>query len=109
MKYLKNHRELYKEYIIIQRRADDNLYGEEYNARKYREHLVWRFPNDWGASLSCSSMTSYTPELAVLRYKNEEPVLSYSTSITSDVIPGVTVPDLALLLARIQGLANERT
>lgn len=107
MKYLNNHKELHKEYIIIQRKDDKpSAYGEEYDVRKYREHVVWRFPNDWGASVSANALNDFEPELAVVRYKGEEADLAYTTSITNDIIKNVSVPELALYLARIQGLAK---
>jgi hypothetical protein len=85
--------------------------GDEFSVRMAREQLVWRFPNDWGASLSCSSLSRFAPELAVVRWRSEDDddgfELSYSTGLTEDVIPHVSVSQLALLLARIRGLAIE--
>jgi hypothetical protein len=64
------------------------------------ERIQWSFPNGYGASLSCN-IYSYggAPEFAVTRNGS----LCYSTDITSDVIPCVTVPEVATYLARIRG------
>jgi len=112
MKWLNEHRRLLPEYIVrsVEQGGESTL-GEEYNLRMAREQLVWRFPNGWGASLSCSSITRFVPELAVVRWRSEDDndgfELSYSTGLTEDVIPHVSVSQLALLLARIRGLAIE--
>ena len=112
MKWLNDHKRLLPEYIVrsVEQGGVSTL-GEEYNTRMAREQLVWRFPNGWGASLSCSSVTRYRPELAVVRWRSENDddgfELSYSTELTRDVIPNVTVSSLALLLARIRGLSGE--
>ncbi len=110
MKWLDKHKKLLPEYIV--READQShasSYGDEYHVA--REQLVWRFPNGWGASLSCSSVTRFMPELAVVRWRSENDddgfELSYATELTQDVISRVSVSDLALLLARIRGLADE--
>ena len=98
MKYLKNHKELLRGYIVIQRKEATPGFK-----RKYREHVVWRFPNQWGASLSCNLSTNFSPELAVLRYNGEEVDLAYNTSITNDVISNVSVVDLALYWLAYKG------
>ena len=111
MKWLNQHRQLLPEYIVrsVEQGGEGTL-GEEYNMRMAREQLVWRFPNGWGASLSCSSVSRFVPELAVVRWRSEDNddgfELSYSTELTEDVISHVSVPKLALLLARIRGLSN---
>ena len=69
------------------------------------ELIQWQFPNKYGASLTWHSNYSLTygrPELAIL-YDNE---LCSDTDITSDIIVCVSVPALALYLARIRGLAG---
>lgn len=111
MKWLNKHKQLLPEYIVRSvEQGGESALGEEYNYRMAREQLVWRFPNGWGASLSCSSVTRYAPELAVVRWRSEDNddgfELSYSTELTEDVIPRVSVSKLALLLARIRGLAS---
>ena len=116
MKWLSKHRELLPDYIVRATDSKDMVpeltssMGEEFSARMAREHLVWRFPNGWGASVSCSSLTRFNPELAVVRWfsKTEDGFdLDYTTGITSDVISDVSVSELALLLARIRGLVSE--
>jgi len=72
------------------------------------EIIQWQFPNKYGASLTWHSnfpnysLTYGRPELAIL-YDNE---LCSDTDITSDIIVCVSVPALALYLARIRGLAG---
>ncbi len=67
---------------------------------QYQEGLTWGFPNGYGASLVCNSLTNNKPEFAVL----EDNQICCNTNITSDVIPYVTVSEVALLLARVRGL-----
>ncbi len=66
-----------------------------------RRQLCWSFPNGYGASLICHPM-SYggSAEFAVLK----EGDLCYDTPITNDVIPYVTVHEVASYLARLRGM-----
>lgn len=66
-----------------------------------RSNIRWQFPNGWGASVICSAM-SYggEPEFAVLKDNQ----LNYSSGITEDVIPHITVHEFALHLARLRGM-----
>jgi len=69
------------------------------------EHIRWKFPNGYGASVSVNQITHFVPELAVLKYDEENNVkLVYDTPITSDVIPGVDVGDTQSLLVKIMNL-----
>ena len=110
MKWLNKHKHLLPEYIVrVMEQSGESTLGKEYSMRMAREQVVWRFPNNWGASLSCSSVTRFTPELAVVHWQSDAEddnfKLNYTTQLTSDVIPNVTVSELALLLARIRGEA----
>jgi hypothetical protein len=110
MKWLSKHKQLLPEYIVKDTDVMGNYvspFGDEYSTRTAREQVVWRFENDWGASVSCSSVTRFAPEFAVVRWHgiaNDKFDLDYSTDITSDVISHVSVSELALLLARTRGL-----
>lgn len=71
----------------------------------HREHVTWKFPNGYGASVASNEITHYVPELAVLRYTEiGDGELCYDTPITPDVIPGVTVQDVANALKEIKEL-----
>lgn len=109
MKWLRKHKQLLPEYIVrSMEQGGESALGEEFNVRMAREQIVWRFPNGWGASVSCSSLSRFTPELAVVCWDSPSApdgkfTINYDTTLTSDVIPNVSVSELALLLARIRG------
>jgi len=92
---LKNYAELLPEYV-----EQTVSHCHDSGAGVTRELIRWEFPNGYGASLSChDGAYGYEPEFGVLRHGD----LCYDTDITSDVIPFITVSDVALYLARIRG------
>jgi len=70
-----------------------------------REQVLWRFPNDYGASVSSNAITHHVAELAVVKFRGEnEYDLVYDTGITSDVIPYIGVSETNMTLERIKNL-----
>ncbi len=106
MKYLAEHKKLLPEYIVAENVAHPA--GDPHAERRvrYHEEVVWHFPNNYGASLAFNQATHWMPELAVTQIVNGECDLVYTTDITSEVVPDVSVSQLAILLARIRGLAD---
>ncbi len=70
-----------------------------------REHIRWKFPNGYGASVAMNTITNFIPELAVLKFDDKGGFeLVYDTPITSDVIPRVDVGDAQAILVKIKNL-----
>jgi hypothetical protein len=79
--------------------------NEEFDAG--REHLVWRFANDYGASVSCNSFSHWAPELAVIKFTDATPdsfKLVYDTPVTNNVIGWIEAAKLPALFETIKKL-----
>tara|TARA_Y100000034_G_scaffold34185_1_gene41859 strand:- start:1673 stop:2020 length:348 start_codon:yes stop_codon:yes gene_type:complete len=80
------------------------------NKSEFGESLKWKFPNKWGASVVATSHTQWRPQLIALKYNG--PLDTIGTlvcdrSITKTIngyIDQITVAELAIILAKIQGL-----
>jgi len=91
---LKKFAELLPEYIVVTQAEDRPATG-------LTEFVRWKFPNKYGASLACHSMTyGQEPEFAVLY----EDTICYDSGITRDVIGYATLSEVALYLAKLRGL-----
>jgi hypothetical protein len=101
LKILANYAEIHKEYIIL---ATDNAVGER---------IKWRFPNGYGASLVANNGTEFRPQLMAIRYSDDldiTGVLITDSSITDTAkgyIHQISVTELVLVLAKIQGLKED--
>lgn len=84
----------------------ENEHVERLVRERDREGVTWKFPNGYGASVAVNALTHGVPEMAVLKY-NEigESKLCYTTHITPDVIPNVTVDDVKKALKEIKELS----
>jgi hypothetical protein len=74
-----------------------------------QEQVVWRFPNDYGASVAANRYTDYNAELAVVKFEKEPTEdrpykLVYDTPITSDIVPHVSKNDVRAILEEIKKL-----
>ena len=93
----------FEEYLLF--KNEENI-GEYYE----RVHYVFRFKNDYGASVVKGRGTyGYNEdlwELAVLSFDNrsDEYYLDYDTPITNDVLGHLTDDEVGDLLARIKEL-----
>lgn len=68
---------------------------------------TYKFENRYGASIiMLPENMSFKPgwELAVLKWNGNESELVYDTSITEDVLPGLSVQEVNELLERIEQL-----
>jgi hypothetical protein len=90
---LKKFAELLPEYITVSKAESKRALGTA-------EYVRWQFPNKYGASLVCHSMTNDQPEFAVLY----EDCICYDSGVTRDVIGYTTVSEVALYLAKLRGL-----
>ena len=78
--------------FIIARRDGSTQYGYA---------IRWQFENGWGASVSSNPWANGgEPEFAVLKGGS----LNYSSGITEDVIPAITVHEFALHCAKLRGM-----
>jgi hypothetical protein len=83
-------------------------YKEYYVDVEEEWHWVFRFPNDYGASV-IKRFGSYGYEedkfeLAVLAYDGESVILAYNTPITDDVLGYLTNEEVLELLEKIKCL-----
>ncbi len=70
-------------------------------------HYRYKFENGYGASIvMLPKNMAYKPgwELAVLKWKGNESELVYNTSITEDVLPGLSILEVNELLEKIEQL-----
>ena len=80
------------------------------NKTDFGESLKWKFPNNWGVSVVATSHTQWRPQLIILKFSDSSDVagtLVCDGSITKTIngyIDQVTIAELAIILAKIQGL-----
>lgn len=100
LKILENYAKVHPEYIVL---ATESTRGER---------IKWKFPNGYGASVVATSSTQWRPSLAVFCFANELDIigsLNRDTSITSSAcgsIDQISVSELVIILAKIQGLKD---
>lgn len=76
----------------------------------FHEQLIYRFENDYGASVIFGEILRGGYEIAVIRWvdgntmSEKEFEIDYSTYITDDVIQGLSEEDVLSILDRIEGL-----
>jgi len=98
---LEAHSQIHREFIIV---ALQKTFGET---------LRWRFPNNWGASLVTTSSTQWRPQLMAIRYSDELDTVGHliSDSSVTDTRNGyidqISVSELVIVLAKIQGLKDD--
>ena len=86
------------------------------NKKEFGESLKWKFPNNWGASVVVTSHTQWRPQLIILKYSDDNDThgnIVCDPNITktlNGVVEQITVAELVIILAKIQGLVvnNER-
>jgi|TARA_R110000851_G_scaffold236991_7_gene389787 hypothetical protein len=80
------------------------------NKKEFGESLKWKFPNSWGASVVATSHTQWRPQLIILNYPDEGDnhgniiCAPNITETLNGVIEQITVAELVIVLAKIQGL-----
>ena len=83
------------------------------NKKEFGESLKWKFINNWGASIVATSHTQWRPQLIILKYSDGndthgsifcEPSI---TKTSNGVVEQITVAELVIILAKIQGLVIE--
>lgn len=83
---------IHPEFIIARRQGESRQNGYA---------IRWQFENGWGASVSSNPWANGgEPEFAVTK----DGSLNYSSGITEDVIPGITVHEFALHCAKLRGM-----
>ena len=98
---LANYAEIHKEYIVL---ATDNAVGER---------IKWRFPNGYGASLVANNGTEFRPQLMAISYSDDLDIIgvlitdSSITDTAKGYIHQISVTELVLVLAKIQGLKED--
>ena len=96
---LEDYAKIHKEYII-----------SASSQPSVGEFLKWKFPNNWGASVAATSNTQWRPELIVTKYVDDNDIhgeLIYDSGITKTlrgVISQISITELGIVLAKIQGL-----
>jgi|TARA_Y100000310_G_scaffold329338_1_gene398978 hypothetical protein len=99
---LKDHSKIHKQNIILAS-----------NKVEFGESLKWKFPNNWGASVVATSHTQWRPQLVILKFSSSFDItgtLICDGSITKTLnghIEQITIAELAIILAKIQGLPQD--
>ncbi len=102
---LEDYSKIHKQNIILALNKTNSL-----NKTNFGESLKWKFPNNWGASVVATSHTQWRPQLIILKFSDSSDVegtLVCDGSITktrNGYIDQVTIAELAIILAKIQGL-----
>ena len=81
-----------------------------FNKTDFGESLKWKFPNNWGVSVVATSHTQWRPQLSILKFNGSSDIvgtLVCDRNITKTIngyIEQITIAELAIVLAKIQGL-----
>lgn len=99
---LENYSKIHEDFLVV-----------GYKKKNMGELLKWKFPNNWGASVIANNYTQWRPQLFIIKFScnaDEVGSLNYDSGIIDShvgYINQITVSELAVILAKVQGLRNE--